>query len=276
MRFTKMHGAGNDFIVINNMDAAIPVQELGTMAERLCMPHTGVGADGLMVVMPAKQDGDYAMLYFNSDGSQGEMCGNGARCMARYGYEKGLAGERQRIETASGTVLGERIDERHYSVRLNDPSYMEPRLNLRVADRSYDCSYVELGIPGLPHLVVPMQYFDLMEQDELRNIGRALRNDARFAKGTNVTFVKRMGDNYLKAVTYERGVEDFTMACGTGCGSVAAALSLSGDVDSCQEVKISMPGGELSIKLCREGDAVKDIWLAGPTVIVFEGELIEG
>lgn len=275
MRFTKMHGAGNDFIVINNMDAAIPVQELGTMAERLCMPHTGVGADGLMVVMPAKDDADYAMLYFNSDGSQGEMCGNGARCMARYGYEKGLAGESQRIETASGTVLSQRIDQKHYSVRLNDPSYIEPSLSLQVADRSYDCSYVELGVPGLPHLVVPMQYFDLMEQDELKAIGRAMRNDARFAKGANVTFVKRMGDNYLKAVTYERGVEDFTLACGTGCGSVAAALSLSGDVDCCQEVKIAMPGGELSIKLCREGESIKDIWLAGPTVIVFEGELIE-
>lgn len=276
MRFTKMHGAGNDFIVINNMDGAIAVAELGALARRLCTPHTGVGADGLMVAIPARNDADYAMLYFNSDGSEGEMCGNGARCMARYGYEKGLAEEKQRIETASGVVLGERIDKNRYSVRLNDPSRIEPRLSLEINDRSYDCSYVELGVPGLPHLVVPMQYFDLMDEAELKELGRAMRNAPCFEKGANVTFVKRLGDNCLKAVTYERGVEDFTLACGTGCGSVAAALSLSDDVDCCREVKISMPGGELAIKLCREGDSVKDIWLVGPTVIVFEAELIEG
>ena len=275
MRFTKMHGAGNDFIVINNMAASIPTEELGALAARLCRPHTGVGADGLMVAMPAKSDADYAMIYFNSDGSEGEMCGNGARCMARFGYEKGLAGEKQRIETASGIVLGERIDEGHYSVRLNDPSYIEKRLSLEVGDRSYDCSYVELGVPGLPHLVVPMQYFDLMDAEELRWIGRTMRSHPRFPKGANVTFVKRLGDNCLKAVTFERGVEDFTLACGTGCGSVVAALSLCGDVDSCSEVKISMPGGELAISLCREGDSVHDIWLIGPAVIVFEAELVE-
>ena len=276
MRFTKMHGAGNDFIVINNMDGALAVAELGALARRLCTPHTGVGADGLMVAMPARNDADYAMLYFNSDGSEGEMCGNGARCMARYGYEKGLAEEKQRIETASGIVLGERVDKNHYSVRLNDPSLIEPALSLEINDRSYECSYVELGVPGLPHLVVPMQYFDLMDAEELRALGRAMRNAPRFAKGANVTFVKRTGDNCLKAVTYERGVEDFTLACGTGCGSVAAALSLSGDVDCCREVKISMPGGELAIRLCREGDCAKDIWLTGPTVVVFEAELVEG
>ena len=276
MRFTKMHGAGNDFIVVNNMDGAIAAAELGALARRLCTPHTGVGADGLMVAMPARGEADYAMLYFNSDGSEGEMCGNGARCMARYGWEKGLAGEKQRIETASGIVLGERVDKNHYSVRLNDPSLIEPALSLEINDRSYECSYVELGVPGLPHLVVPMQYFDLMDAEELRALGRAMRNAPRFAKGANVTFVKRLGDNCLKAVTYERGVEDFTLACGTGCGSVAAALSLSGDVDCCREVKISMPGGELAIRLCREGDCVKDIWLTGPTVVVFEAELVEG
>ena len=276
MRFTKMHGAGNDFIVVNNMDGAIAAAELGALARRLCTPHTGVGADGLMVAMPARGEADYAMLYFNSDGSEGEMCGNGARCMARYGWEKGLAGEKQRIETASGIVLGERVDKNHYSVRLNDPSLIEPALSLEINDRSYECSYVELGVPGLPHLVVPMQYFDLMDAEELRALGRAMRNAPRFAKGANVTFVKRTGDNCLKAVTYERGVEDFTLACGTGCGSVAAALSLSGDVDGCREVKISMPGGELAIRLCREGDCVKDIWLTGPTVVVFEAELVEG
>lgn len=275
MRFTKMHGAGNDFIIINNMEEHIAREELGALAARLCALHTGVGADGLMAVMPPENGGDFAMLFFNSDGSEGEMCGNGARCTARYGYDKGLAGEKQRIETVSGMVLGERISDSYYAVRLNDPSCIDTKVRLRIGDREYDCCYVELGVPGLPHLVVPHQYFDLMDRDELRQLGRAMRSDSRFPKGANVTFVKRLDDNCLKAVTFERGVEDFTMACGTGCGSVAAALSLSGDVDASRQVKISMPGGELAINLCCEGGCVKDIWLAGPTVTVFEAQLVD-
>ena len=275
MRFTKMHGAGNDFVVINNMDGKLRRDELGTLAARLCVPHTGIGADGFMVVMPACQGGDYAMLYFNSDGSEGEMCGNGARCIARYGYENGLAGDKLNIETASGMVTGERIAQKLYRVRLNDPSFIKTGLSLNVGDRSYDYSYVELGLPGLPHTVVPMQYFDFMDRDELRELGRRIRSDGRFPKGANVTFVKMLDDNYLKAVTFERGVEDFTLACGTGCGSAAAALSILGDVDASREVKFAMPGGELSISLRREGDGIRDIYLTGPAVIVYEGELID-
>ena len=275
MRFTKMHGAGNDFVVINNMDGKLRRDELGALAARLCVPHTGIGADGFMVVMPACQGGDYAMLYFNSDGSEGEMCGNGARCIARYGYENGLAGDKLNIETASGMVTGERIAQKLYRVRLNDPSFIKTGLSLNVGDRSYDYSYVELGLPGLPHTVVPMQYFDFMDRDELRELGRRIRSDGRFPKGANVTFVKMLDDNYLKAVTFERGVEDFTLACGTGCGSAAAALSILGDVDASREVKFAMPGGELSISLRREGDGIRDIYLTGPAVIVYEGELID-
>ena len=124
MRFTKMHGAGNDFIIINNIEEKLPRGALPALAKRLCAAHTGAGADGLMAVESAVRGGDYAMLFFNSDGSEGEMCGNGARCIARYGYEHGLAGETQHVETVSGTVTGRRITPTLYRVRLNDPSLM--------------------------------------------------------------------------------------------------------------------------------------------------------
>ena len=97
MRFTKMHGAGNDFIIINNIEEQIPEERLGVLAKQLCAFHTSIGADGMMAVIPPKNGGDYGMMFFNSDGSLGEMCGNGARCICRWGYENGLAGETQRV-----------------------------------------------------------------------------------------------------------------------------------------------------------------------------------
>ena len=275
MRFTKMHGAGNDFIIIDNMDCTILPEDMGALAKKLCAFHTGIGADGMMIVSPARKDGDFAMSFFNSDGSEGEMCGNGARCIARYGFDKGLAGEDMSIETISGTVLGRRISERLYSVRLNDPSVIKTGLRLCVDGREYGCCYVELGVPGLPHAVVPMQGFDLMERAELFELGKALRSHAAFPKGANVSFVKHIEGNKLKAVTFERGVEDFTLACGTGCASIASALTLSGNVNGAEPVYISMPGGELSVSLSCEKGSIRDIWLTGPAALVFEGELID-
>lgn len=275
MRFTKMHGAGNDFIIINNINGGILPGDMGALAKKLCAFHTGIGADGMMIVNPAKSGGDFAMSFFNSDGSEGEMCGNGARCIARYGFDKGLAGEDMSIETISGTVLGRRISENRYSVRLNDLSVIKSGLSLDVGGQSFECCYVELGVPGLPHAVVPMQGFDLMERAELFELGKALRSHAAFPKGANVSFVKHIEGNKLKAVTFERGVEDFTLACGTGCASIASALTLSGDVNGAEPVHISMPGGELSVSLSCEKGSIRDIWLTGPAALVFEGELID-
>ena len=104
MKFTKMQGAGNDFIIINNMEEKLPVEKLGTLAKRICTRRLSIGADGLMVVDAPTEGGDYKMRFYNADGSLGEMCGNGARCIARYGYENGLAGITQRVETTAGLV----------------------------------------------------------------------------------------------------------------------------------------------------------------------------
>ena len=132
MEFWKMNGAGNDFVVLNNMDGSIDPAQYGYLAKTLCHRHLSVGADGLMVVEKPTMGGDYRMAFYNSDGSMGEMCGNGARCISRYGYEKGLAGEVQRIETTAGLVTGHRLDTRHYRVRLNDPCNLRFDLPLEV------------------------------------------------------------------------------------------------------------------------------------------------
>ena len=274
MRFTKMHGAGNDFIIINNIEEKLPRGALPALAKRLCAAHTGAGADGLMAVESAVRGGDYAMLFFNSDGSEGEMCGNGARCIARYGYEHGLAGETQNVETVSGTVTGRCITPTLYRVRLNDPSLMDLHRPVSVCGRVCDCAYAELGVPGLPHAVLLLPELEDMDRGALFALGRALRHAPEFPRGANVSFVKPLGADAFRAVTYERGVEDFTLACGTGCGTAAAALTLRG-LASGRDVRFLMPGGELSISLTVENGAACDIYLTGPTAVVYEAELIE-
>ena len=273
MHFTKMHGAGNDFIIINNIDGAIPESVLPELAAGLCAQHVSVGADGMMVVAAPRQGGDFRMIFYNSDGSLGEMCGNGARGIARYGYENGLSGETQRIETTAGLVTGQRVTKRLYKVRLNDPSVIDLHRSVSVGGTAYNCAYIELGDPGIPHAIVLMPDWDERDHDMLRALGRALRFAEEFPRGANVSFVKVVDVGHVKAITYERGVEDFTLACGTGCGSIAAALrllGLSGD-----ELAISMPGGEPTVSLTASGGSVQDIYLTGPTNVVCTGDILD-
>ena len=274
MRFTKMHGAGNDFVLINNMIEHIPEEKMSAVARRVCTRRLSVGADGAMFVDRAEAGGDYRMRFYNADGSLGEMCGNGARCIARYGYENGLAGEVQRIETTAGLVTGWRVSQRMYRVRLNDPSVIDPARAAGAGGKSFACGYVELGCPGLPHAVVELDDWDEWAEDALRELGRELRRHPAFPKGANVTFVRKVGDNALKAVTFERGVEGFTLACGTGCGATAAIMTLRGAVSG-RDTVIRMPGGELSVTLTHRDGEVSDIFLTGPTNIVCEGELTD-
>ncbi len=267
-----MHGAGNDFVIVDNRAEAFPEKRLPALARLLCAFHTGVGADGMMVVVPAKNGGDYGMLFYNADGSLGEMCGNGARCICRYGHDRGLAGETQRVETTAGLVTGTRIDACRYQVRLNDPSVIDLHRAAEAEGAAYDCAYVELGDPGLPHAVLRLPDWDARETARLRELGGALRYADAFPKGANVSFVKVVGPDELKAVTFERGVEDFTLACGTGCGSITAVLTLLGLVSG-HGVSIHMPGGTLSVSLTNDAGQIRDILLTGPTRLVFEGEI---
>jgi diaminopimelate epimerase len=202
------------------------------------------------------------------------MCGNGARCICRYGYEKGLAGEQQRIETPSGIVTGTRIDKRNYRIRLTDPSVIELIHPLHHDGVSYPCSYVELGNPGLPHAVVPVKGLGSKTMEELRPLGAALRSHPAFPKGANVNFYDITGEDEIVELTYERGVEDFTYACGTGTGSMVLILTLLGKVSG-KDVKVTVPGGTLRVTVDREGEQIQNLWLTGPTNIVCEGEVLD-
>ena len=271
MKFTKMQGAGNDFVILSNLDGSLAEEQYPTLAKTLCRRRISLGADGLMIVLPARNGGDYAMGFYNADGSRGEMCGNGARCIARYGRDRGLAGDTQRIETTAGLVVGERIAEDRYRVRLNDPSVLIPVMPVTAGGREYECTYTELGNPGIPHAVFRMEDWDTRPEEELRTLGGTLRYDPAFPKGANVTFWRTDGGHF-KAVTYERGVEDFTLACGTGAGSTAVSLRvlrLAGD----GPVTLDFPGGRLEVSLTLRSGSVSDIFLTGPAVTVAEGEV---
>lgn len=274
MKFWKMNGAGNDFIIINNMDRSIAEDRWPYIARTLCQRHMSIGADGMMVVTESTGDADYRMMFFNSDGSMGEMCGNGARCIARYGYENGLAGEVQKIETTAGIIYGQRIDKRMYRVRLNDPSVIIPHMKIDVDGREYECAYVELGDPGLPHVAVPVINLREYDEAELFRLGRKTRNHPEFTKGANVNFYEITGPDRIYERTYERGVEDFTYACGTGTGSVVTILTLRGAVSG-KKVRVEVAGGELIIDAEREGKKIKNLYLTGPTNIVAKGEVTD-
>lgn len=267
-----MNGAGNDFIIINNMKEQISHDKLPQLVRTLCERHLSIGADGFMVV-EASDCADYKMLFYNSDGSMGEMCGNGARCICRYGYETGLAGTVQTVETTAGIVTGQRIDRRQYRVRLNDATVIEDR-PIVLNGKTYPCTYVELGNPGIPHAVVPLADLKNYPTDELFALGRAMRYYSAFPKGANVNFYDITGEDHLYERTYERGVEDFTYACGTGTGSVVAALTLQGKVSG-RQVKVDVVGGQLTIDINRTGMHIDDIYLTGPTNIVAKGEVTD-
>ena len=273
MKFHKLNGTGNDFVIIDNMDGALSPETLSRMAKKLCERHMSIGADGLMAV--ARSDrADFRMEFFNSDGSVGEMCGNGARCICRYGYEMGLSGPTQTVETTSGIVTGQRIDKRLYRIRLTDPTVIKPDYSVELDGAQYECGYVELGSPGLPHAVIPMPGLRDTDPRQLFDMARRLRAHHAFPKGANVNFYEITGENHVFERTFERGVEDFTYACGTGTASVALILTLKGFSDG-HGFAADMVGGRLTVDVEREGDKVTALYLTGPTNIVAAGEILD-
>lgn len=271
MEFAKMQGAGNDFIVIDNRKEKLTQVELGLAAEELCRRRFSVGADGLMAVEEARSYGNFRMAFFNADGSPGEMCGNGARCIARYAYEKGLTGGRAVIETDAGPVETERLSREIYAVKLNEISRMERDILLETPHGSFLCTYVELGNPPLPHLVTACPGLREIPAEKLRAAGSALRGHPALPKGANVNFYDVEADGRIFERTFERGVEDFTFACGTGTVCLAAVLTDKGLVKT-SPVSVEMAGGRLSVEIEKTEESFPKLRLIGPAVLVAEGQ----
>jgi diaminopimelate epimerase len=263
--YFKMHGSGNDFVLIDNRVAALPPESMQAWAEPVCARRFGVGADGIIFLDPAPpgNEADYVWHFFNSDGSRPEMCGNGARCAAKLAYEAGLAGERQILGTDAGPVrthVMPEIDE--VKVEMNRPFGLELEIPLEVEASPITVHFVNLGVP---HAVV---FGNDIESVDVLGLGRDLRRHGHFAPaGANVNFAQVLDQENMLLRTYERGVEDETFACGTGASAAAyisRALGFSGE-----EVEVKTSGGEI-LHISMQGDTV---FLQGRTVLVAKGTL---
>ena len=206
------------------------------------------------------QKADFKLHFYNSDGSRGEMCGNGARCICKFAYDNGIAGETMIVETDAGLVPGWRLGENLYRVKLNNPGILD-------LNRREDSAYVELGDPGVPHGVthIPGLNWDMAEA--LREKGVGLRYAAEFPKGANINFYDWIGENTVRVLTYERGVEDYTLACGTGCGSIASVLYTKGQLPGGVLTAVNK-GGTLTVTIDGKEGTIDSILLEGPAETV--------
>ena len=253
MKLYHMSGAGNDFMV---MDARGITLDFSALAVKLCEKY---GTDGFMAV-DNSEIADFRLHFYNSDGSRGEMCGNGARCICKFAYDLGIAGETMTVQADAGIVYGWRVSETRYRVKLNNPGIVDLR-------RKENAAYVELGDPGIPHSVTHIPGLSFDRREELREMAKAMRFDPAFPKGVNANLYDWLDETTVRILTYERGVEDYTLACGTGSGSTAVVLWLQGKVPG-GRLNLQNQGGLLTVTISGENGKVDSLLLEGPAEIL--------
>jgi diaminopimelate epimerase len=267
--FYKMSGHGNDFIVFND-DRINKDVNWKECAPQWCSRRTSVGADGLLILEPSEK-ADFKLRIFNSDGSEAEMCGNGARCAARYAEVKGLAKSSMTFETLAG-VIGATTEDDMVSIQLTEPKVVNSDIMLDINGTELHVCAID---PGVPHSIVFRDNVMEMASDEVIAMGRFIRNHPTFdPEGTNVDFVEVMGPSLIRVRTYERGVEAETLACGTGAVASAIVSHLYRDAGD-PPIAVQMPGGVLMADFKKEGEEFKDVWLKGEVHWVYRGEIID-
>ena len=267
IRFVKMHGAGNDFIMINAIDGPLDLEEKTIAA--LCSRHRGIGADGLIIIRPG-ESADFRMVYHNSDGGEADMCGNGARCAARFAYEAGIASTPMRFETSSGVVEAE-IDGELVMVGIGEVRGVETGMRLEGV-----AGDVQFADSGVPHAIVLHEEVTTIPDEEFMELAKILRWHSRFEpKGVNVNLVTIRGLHEVVYRTYERGVEGETEACGTGAAAlsvVTAHLGLTAPPVTC----ITSGGDAIVVDFVQNEGGATACSLLGPAISVFEGSFSLG
>ncbi|MCF6185065.1 MAG: diaminopimelate epimerase [Bacteroidales bacterium] len=256
MKFYKFTGAGNDFILFNDLNNTVPIFS-AKQIQFLCNRHFGIGADGIMILK--KSDVlDFEMDYFNPDGSGGTMCGNGGRCIVAFAQKLGI------IERHTKFIASDGLHEAFVSYKNIVKLKMADVDNIKKTGKDYFCN------TGAPHHII---FTENIDDINVYEEGRKVRYSKRYKEnGTNVNFVKIKDNHKIKIRTYERGVENETLACGTG--SVAAALTCAEINEFCSgEVTVHTKGGMLKVSFIKQNDSYEDIWLTGPADFVFEGEI---
>ncbi len=254
--FFKYQGAGNDFVIIDQRQATYLTRKEESKVAQLCHRRFGIGADGL-ILLQNHPIYDFEMVYFNADGREGTLCGNGSRCIVAFAHFLELIGDRTTFWAADGAHEARAIQPNWIELRMHDIQGIE------ILEKAY---FLDTGSPHYVRFVPSLAAVDVVEE------GRSIRNAERFkAQGTNVNFVEALSDG-LRIATYERGVEDETLACGTGITAAAITHVIQNDLQGPQHIPIQAKGGQLEVRLERQGDLLTNIWLCGPAEYVFEGK----
>lgn len=287
IEFTKMHGAGNDFVLVDEWShEVIPAKEKPSIARKLCDRHFGIGADGAIFVQKSKK-ADASFIFYNPDGSRAEMCGNGIRCFAKYIYERGLVKKEEiTAETLAGvktlnlsvedgvaksvtvSMGAPQIKRGEAQVSYGDPG--KPMVNEEIEAGGEVYRITAVGM-GNPHAIL---FIDEVDDVDVRAEGARIRNTVDvFPKGVNVHFVEKTKANEFKIRTFERGVEDETLACGTGICASAVAAVLNKKADARKPIVFHTRGGEIKITLESKDGEITNVYLTGPAEEVFTGEV---
>lgn len=255
IHFDKYQGTGNDFIIIDNRDLLFPKTNISLIKE-FCDRRFGIGADGL-ILLENSEEVDFNMVYFNADGNEGTMCGNGGRCIVAFANKLGIINKNTTFNAIDGLHYAT-IDHNIVNLQMTDVT------NIEVFENH---SFLNTGSP---HHVT---FCDSVEDLNVKELGSKIRNGAPYFKeGTNVNFVKQISEDSFKVRTYERGVEDETLACGTGVTAVAiAAHQINKTVSN--SIKLKVLGGNLEVSFEKDGNSYKNVFLKGPAQFVFEGNI---
>ena len=264
IKFWKMHGAGNDFILVHDRVRRFPSSD-HRWIRHICSPHDGIGAEGL-ILLQSSDKASFLMRFFNPDGSEADMCGNGLRCAARLACDLGIGEKKMTIQTRSG-ILKALIVKKGARVAMPLASGIRLNFPVRAAGQYIMCNFINMGVP---HVVAET---DNLAAVDLQNIGPLLRRHKDFApRGTNVDYMKITGAHSLSVRTYERGVETETLACGTGITACAVIAALLDKVAPPVRVKCRH-GDTLEVDYKMNAKKIKDITLLGPAEHVFQGEI---
>jgi diaminopimelate epimerase len=263
--FFKMSGSGNDFILIDNKDQSLTVGNIAEFVRTVCERKVSVGADGFIIIENS-QRADFRWRFFNADGSEVDMCGNGARCAARFAYIRGIAKEKMSFETGAGIIDAE-VRGDTVKLRLTEPRAMKVNISVMIEGQPIEVNFVNTGVP---HVVIFVQDLD---RYDVFNMGRKIRYHKDFQpEGTNANFMEVIDRHTIRIRTYERGVEDETLACGTGAVASALISSSRGLVESPVDVRVKS-GETLKIYFHKAGQGFEDIYLEGKANVVYEGRI---
>ncbi|WP_457576934.1 diaminopimelate epimerase [Desulfomarina sp.] len=266
LEFEKMSGTGNDFVIIDNRNNVVPVEEQSEFAGKICRRMFSVGADGLILIENSDK-ADFAWSFYNGDGSLADMCGNGARCAARFAFRHGIAKAKMRFATSAGIIEAEILEDEVVRLQMTQPFDFRLGLSMNLGGEERPVAFVNTGVP---HAVIFVEDEDIA----VKKLGRKVRFHELFEPGgANANFVRILDDGRLKVRTYERGVEDETMACGTGAVAAALFATMQKGMESPVEV-VTSGGEELTVFFdLLDGPVAENVFLQGPARCIFAGKL---